>query len=159
MKRLEHFWKGLSNDEKQISPIPPERYGDRFVRFISGIAKSQELVSQEEETERANQELHTETPEANGEVYAHAGPGRSVSTEMGSNNDVMDRAERSKERQSRELDREDSRAKEKTLTTTRSPSAERGEASGFTLPVVEEANEDKSTGGRSNEERERSGER
>jgi 1-phosphatidylinositol-4-phosphate 5-kinase len=64
----------------------------------------------------------------------------------------MDRAERSRDRASRELDRDDARPPSTKLTTTRSPSAERGEPSGFTLPVVEE--EDKSTGGRSNDERE-----
>ncbi|QDS71353.1 hypothetical protein FKW77_002394 [Venturia effusa] len=47
VKRVEHFFKGISNVESQISPIPPDRYGDRFVRFISGITKSIELALQE----------------------------------------------------------------------------------------------------------------
>ena len=37
VKRIEHFVKGLSHDRTQISPIPPQGYGDRFYRFINGI--------------------------------------------------------------------------------------------------------------------------
>jgi 1-phosphatidylinositol-4-phosphate 5-kinase len=32
----------MGGHESQISPIPPERYGDRFVRFISGVTMSRE---------------------------------------------------------------------------------------------------------------------
>lgn len=42
LKKAEHFWKGMGGHESQISPIPPERYGDRFVKFISGITMSRE---------------------------------------------------------------------------------------------------------------------
>ncbi|KAF3934356.1 hypothetical protein ABW19_dt0202125 [Dactylella cylindrospora] len=37
VKRVEHFWKGLSQDRDEISAIPPQPYGDRFFRFISKI--------------------------------------------------------------------------------------------------------------------------
>lgn len=57
---------------------------------------------------------------------------------MGSESDVIDRAERSRERASRELERSDARPPDTKLTTARSPSAERGDPGGFTLPVVEE---------------------
>ncbi|KAM0717576.1 hypothetical protein Q7P37_007428 [Cladosporium fusiforme] len=42
LKKAEHFWKGMGGNESQISPIPPERYGDRFVKFISGMTMSRE---------------------------------------------------------------------------------------------------------------------
>jgi 1-phosphatidylinositol-4-phosphate 5-kinase len=42
LKRVEHMWKGFGGHESQISPIPPERYGERFIRFISGITMSRE---------------------------------------------------------------------------------------------------------------------
>jgi 1-phosphatidylinositol-4-phosphate 5-kinase len=45
LKRAEHFYKGLGGHESQISPIPPERYGDRFIRFISGITMSREQAA------------------------------------------------------------------------------------------------------------------
>ncbi|KAF2100067.1 SAICAR synthase-like protein, partial [Rhizodiscina lignyota] len=47
IKRAEHFWKGLSSPESQISAVPPERYGDRFVRFINGITKTREAAELE----------------------------------------------------------------------------------------------------------------
>ncbi|KAF2717851.1 SAICAR synthase-like protein [Polychaeton citri CBS 116435] len=46
-KKVEHMWKGWGGKASQISPIPPQRYGDRFVRFISGVTKSRERAEQE----------------------------------------------------------------------------------------------------------------
>lgn len=34
IKRLETFWKSLKNDRKIISSIPPNEYGERFLKFI-----------------------------------------------------------------------------------------------------------------------------
>jgi hypothetical protein len=109
--------------------------------------------------EKANPGAHNaETPDdANSPIAGPSSRRRSSAAAerapgIGNETDVLDRAERSRDRASRELDREDARPPDKKLTTARSPSAERGEASGFTLPVVEE--EDKSTGGRSNDDRE-----
>ncbi|KIW48318.1 uncharacterized protein PV06_00920 [Exophiala oligosperma] len=42
IKRIEHFWKGLSAPRTQISPIPPQAYGDRFLNFVTGITMTQE---------------------------------------------------------------------------------------------------------------------
>jgi 1-phosphatidylinositol-4-phosphate 5-kinase len=36
----------MGGNESQISPIPSQRYGDRFVRFISGITMSRERAEQ-----------------------------------------------------------------------------------------------------------------
>lgn len=36
----------MGGNESQISPIPPQRYGDRFVRFISGVTMSRERAEQ-----------------------------------------------------------------------------------------------------------------
>lgn len=47
LKKIEHFWKGLSYDRTQISPVPPEEYGDRFINFMSGITMSPEEVQRE----------------------------------------------------------------------------------------------------------------
>ncbi|EMD00298.1 hypothetical protein BAUCODRAFT_62612 [Baudoinia panamericana UAMH 10762] len=57
VKRAEHFWKGMGGHESQISPIPPDRYGDRFIKFISGITMSRE---------RAEKEVLTSTLESAG---------------------------------------------------------------------------------------------
>lgn len=37
----------MGGNESQISPIPPERYGDRFVKFISGMTMSRERAEQD----------------------------------------------------------------------------------------------------------------
>lgn len=42
IKKIEHFWKGLSSDRSQISALPPHEYGERFINFISGVTMSQE---------------------------------------------------------------------------------------------------------------------
>ncbi len=42
LKKIEHFWKGLSNERTQISALPPHEYGERFINFMRGITKSSE---------------------------------------------------------------------------------------------------------------------
>lgn len=42
VKRLEHFWKGLRDNRSQISPVPPQQYGDRFLNFVTGITMTKE---------------------------------------------------------------------------------------------------------------------
>lgn len=91
-KRTEHFLKGLVNPEKEISAIPPVRYGVRFVNFINSVTVPKE---------NAGEEKQDHDPER-------------VRTTMDS-----------------------------------------GSVEGATLPVVEEAGESGSTGGRSGGSRER----
>ncbi|UNI17878.1 1-phosphatidylinositol-4-phosphate 5-kinase [Purpureocillium takamizusanense] len=47
IKKIEHFWKGLSHDRTQISALPPEQYGDRFYNFVEGITMSAEEARRE----------------------------------------------------------------------------------------------------------------
>lgn len=54
IKKIEHFWKGLSKDRTQISALPPEQYGDRFFNFIEGITLSPEQADRD--AERREQE-------------------------------------------------------------------------------------------------------
>ncbi|KAL6299951.1 SAICAR synthase-like protein [Sparassis latifolia] len=42
LKKLEHFWKGLSADRHKISPVPPVEYGDRFFSFMKAIMRGGE---------------------------------------------------------------------------------------------------------------------
>ncbi|KAL2268305.1 hypothetical protein VTJ83DRAFT_3151 [Remersonia thermophila] len=56
IKKIEHFWKGLSSDRSQISALPPQEYGERFINFISKVTMSQEeahRLAQEEDAARA----------------------------------------------------------------------------------------------------------
>lgn len=48
IKKIEHFWKGLSSDRTQISALPPDQYGDRFYNFVEGITLSSEAAQREE---------------------------------------------------------------------------------------------------------------
>ncbi|KAL4786439.1 hypothetical protein BJX76DRAFT_118338 [Aspergillus varians] len=55
VKRIEHFFKGLTHDRTQISPIPPEGYGDRFLNFIRKITMSKEEAERYRESQAAEQ--------------------------------------------------------------------------------------------------------
>ncbi|KAF2758146.1 SAICAR synthase-like protein, partial [Pseudovirgaria hyperparasitica] len=133
IKRMEHFIKGLSNQESQISAIPPERYGDRFVRFISAVTKTKEAADAEKlEEERRESEMPSASIEQ----------ARQTPTEK-----VIEKAEKVAERSKRHGQSEEN-IPERSITVVRSPSAERGEL-GYSLPVVEEAHETSSVDGRS----------
>ncbi|OAA66057.1 phosphatidylinositol-4-phosphate 5-kinase its3 [Cordyceps fumosorosea ARSEF 2679] len=65
IKKIEHFWKGLSSDRTQISALPPDQYGDRFYNFVEGITMSSEEAQREEirrEQEAMEARLSGETP-------------------------------------------------------------------------------------------------
>ncbi|OAK99880.1 SAICAR synthase-like protein [Phaeosphaeriaceae sp. SRC1lsM3a] len=137
IKRMEHFFKGLANTESQISAIPPERYGDRFVKFISGVTKTKEAAEREKQHEAANAESEPVIAGIN-----------SNASQQHSTDRVMEKAEWQAER-SRQRGRSEDDVPNRDMKAVRSPSAERGEL-GTTLPVVEEAGESSSVGGRSN---------
>jgi 1-phosphatidylinositol-4-phosphate 5-kinase len=134
---MEHFIKGLANTESQISAIPPERYGDRFVRFISGVTKTKEAAEREKQHEAAHPENEPVISGIN-----------SSSSQQHSTDRVLEKAELQAER-SRQRGRSEDNIPDRDMRAVRSPSAERGEI-GTTLPVVEEVGESSSVGGRSN---------
>ena len=142
VKFFENFWKGLSHDKQQISPIPPMPYGDRFIKFISGITKTREDVEAEFRTSEAaapnsmdatgrpnSYGQHTQRTLTDNSVVQAAEVQAAISKEKGANEDSFP---------------------ERILTTMESPSTERGADRGnMTLPIVEEVGESSSTGGRS----------
>ncbi|KAF2278530.1 SAICAR synthase-like protein [Westerdykella ornata] len=136
IKRLEHFFKGLTNTESQISAIPPERYGERFIKFISGVTMTREAAEREKQKEAAEAATDTQTS------GVHVTDQDGALTEK-----VMEKAETQAER-SRQRGASEEDVPDRSMRVVRSPSAERGEL-GTTLPVVEEAAESSSTGGRS----------
>ncbi|MCJ1387946.1 Phosphatidylinositol-4-phosphate 5-kinase [Xylographa bjoerkii] len=133
IKKAEHLWKGMSSDKTQISPISPEPYGDRFVRFITGITMPRE------EAEKKSQDT------------THGGS-RLIRS---STDKMMDKAEH----EARHPESNGSSGDEppdRTISVVRSPSAEPTSGlAGATLPVVEEVGEGGSTGGRSGRSQER----
>ncbi|KAF2838582.1 SAICAR synthase-like protein, partial [Patellaria atrata CBS 101060] len=136
IKRVEHFWKGLMNVESQISAIPPERYGDRFLHFISGNTKSREEAERELRAKERKEGEFLDDPRLSG-----------VNIPRSPTDIVMEKAEKQAEKSKRRGASEDN-TPERIIAAVRSPSADRGEL-GSTLPVVEEAVESGSTGGRS----------
>ena len=117
----------MSNNKSQISPIPPEGYGDRFVKFISGITMTKE-----------EQERQAETGEQlDGSIDTTRQP--SVPLSRNSNeNKVVEKAEKHAAKTEREGATEEPQ-RDRTLSAVRSPSADRSSGiAGATLPVVEE---------------------
>ena len=133
VKKAEHLWKGMSSDKTQISPIAPEPYGDRFVRFITGITMPRE------EAEKKSQDTSQ-----GGNRFLRS------STER-----VIDKAEH-EARHPESNGSSGDKPPDRTLGVAQSPSTDlTGGLAGATLPVVEEVGEGGSTGGRSGRSQER----
>ncbi|TID13966.1 SAICAR synthase-like protein [Venturia nashicola] len=144
IKRVEHFFKGISNVESQISPIPPERYGDRFVRFISGITKSIELARQE----KADKVMSpTDLVHSTGEGHTiNSLDGERGELVRSPTEKVMAKAETQAEKSRDDLNESEAKAPNRSIGTVRSPSLEQSNDGGFTLPILEEVGESSSTG-------------
>ena len=125
----------MSAPKNQISPIPPEPYGDRFVKFISGLTKTKEEVEREAQaSEQLNNSFDSTHAVTNTEPIGKSTTRRSTER-------VIEKAEKqarkSEERGAVEDDRRD-----RTISAVRSPSADRSNGiAGQTLPVVEEDGE------------------
>jgi hypothetical protein len=50
-KHLETWWKSCSHPRDQLSPVPPDEYASRFVKFIRANVKTREEVAQEKAEE------------------------------------------------------------------------------------------------------------
>lgn len=144
IKRVEHFFKGISNVESQISPIPPERYGDRFVRFISGITKSIELALQEK-ANKVMSPLDLANPAGEGHT-SHSSDRERGELVRSPTEKVMAKAEKQAEKSRDDLNKSEGKAPDRSMGTVRSPSLERSNDGGFTLPILEEVGESSSTG-------------
>ena len=159
----------MSAPKSQISPVPPDEYGERFVKFITGITVT------EEEAERKKVLEKEHTRQSNDHNISTDGPITSLDVARRSSHSdrlprspvdkTMEKAQKQAEKSERKGANEQAMP-ERVLAVARSPSAERthGQA-GSTLPVVEEVGEGGSTGGRSGtsvggsavDEKERSG--
>lgn len=126
VKRAEHLWKGLVSDKHQISPIPPEEYGERFIQFITSITMTKEEAEREKQSYDgrdgsfgANRHLSRTSTD---KMASKTGPHVLKSTVEGSSEGIIS---------------------EKTSGPVRSPSPDKINAvsTGATLPVVEEDGE------------------
>ena len=115
----------MSNNKSQISPIPPEGYGDRFVKFISGLT----MTKEEQEREAESRDQH----DGSIDTTRHS--------RKSTDNKVVQRAEKQAYKTELEGAVEEPQH-DRTRSAMRSSSAERSAGvQGATLPVVEEAGE------------------
>ncbi|KAI0886502.1 SAICAR synthase-like protein [Annulohypoxylon maeteangense] len=158
IKKIEHFWKGLSSDRTQISALPPEEYGDRFIQFMTGITKSQEEALRDAhdrenaaialaEMERAQQD-DLQAPGPSGAPPAPtylppAPPGMRSPNSPEPNPTIEIALRRANERDGAK----EEQVPERKITTAVSPGSRAD--SRAVLPVVEETAEAGSVGGRS----------
>jgi 1-phosphatidylinositol-4-phosphate 5-kinase len=158
VKKIETFWKGLSADRTQISSVPPQEYGDRFLKFMSGVTMSPEQAARDEE------EREAAAVAVAGEInsQAHEGIKNSISAPPAPNylpppppgmrgpgspepNPTVEAAARKALKRDEDVAREDD-LPERKLTTT-STTATSGKPTGHTvLPIVEEVGESGSVG-------------
>ena len=125
----------MSSNKLQISPIPPEGYGDRFVKFITGITMPRE-------------EAEKQSPDQmNGSVHTHRLSSHQIT--RSSTDRVMEEAEKQAKR-TEDQGATENECRDRTLSAARSSSIDRSSGmAGATLPVVEEVGEGASTGDQS----------
>ncbi|KAJ5971061.1 uncharacterized protein N7479_000979 [Penicillium vulpinum] len=132
-KKLENFFKGLSHDRTQISPIPPESYGERFINFIKGITMSREEAERRRESR----------------VSASGAPQQSTEKRRSRSSSV----ERTMQAAEKEASKDVSVTHPRTLATVWDPADAGGPGPTSTLPIVDEAGEASSVGGHSSHSR------
>ncbi|KAI0418959.1 hypothetical protein F5X98DRAFT_96996 [Xylaria grammica] len=152
IKKIEHFWKGLSSDRTQISALPPDEYGERFLKFMSGITMSPEEAAREQhDREAAAATMMASTVEGQGHppmpTYLPPAPPDMRSPTSPEPNPTVEKAMRLANKREKDIVEEDQVPERKITTSVASPT---GRANSHTvLPVVEESAEAASLGGRS----------
>lgn len=121
VKKAENFWKGLSSNRSQISPIPPEQYGERFIKFMEGITMSKEEAKRLEQAQADGQ-----TPEE-----------KAQRTE-GIRSESVERTMEAAEDMTRKTGPE---PQSRTLSTIRDTQDVNSVSGPSTLPIVDEAGE------------------
>ena len=141
----------MSGNEAQISPVPPQFYGERFIKFISGITMTREEADRKRSIAvELNSQALIPGPTQPGSSQAPIVKHRASPDEPSNSQDnILERAEKEAARTQHDGGSEENKF-DRTLKTTRSPSVDRGQnATGTTLPVLEEIGESGSVGGRS----------
>lgn len=118
--------------KNQISPIPPESYGERFKKFIAGLTMTKE--DQEREV-RSSEQVDGSTSMSN-----TTNQRSSFNLSRKSTDRVIENAEK-QARKSEERGAVEDERRDRTLSAKRSPSAERANGVTTILPVVEEDRE------------------
>ncbi|KAI0114246.1 SAICAR synthase-like protein [Hypoxylon sp. NC0597] len=164
IKKIEHFWKGLSHDRSQISALPPDEYGDRFIKFMSGITMSPEEAARDAHDREAAAVLTSaemertkqDTLQAPGSSSAPPAPSYLPPAPPGMRspgspepNPVIEKALKKATKKEKDVAKEE-QVPERKITTAVSPGSRAN--SHAVLPVVEETAEAGSVGGRSRDD-------
>ncbi|KAI0202823.1 hypothetical protein F4808DRAFT_419989 [Astrocystis sublimbata] len=151
IKKIEHFWKGLSSDRTQISALPPVEYGDRFLEFMSGITMSPEEAARDR-SDRAAAAAATVSSSVDRQApppmptYLPPAPPEMRSPQSPEPNPTVEAAFRKATLKEKDISKEDEIPDRKITTSVPPP----GRTNSHTvLPVVEESTEAASLGGRS----------
>ncbi|KAI1812834.1 hypothetical protein GGS20DRAFT_556281 [Poronia punctata] len=149
IKKIEHFWKGLSSDRTQISALPPQEYGDRFLDFMSGITRSAEEAAREELDRAEAAALTVSSTENTPPVptYLPPAPPEMRSPTSPETNPTLEKAMRKATKKEKDVAKEEQVPERKMTTGVVLPPG-RGN-SHTVLPVVEESAEAASLGSRS----------
>ncbi|KAK5132950.1 hypothetical protein LTR08_008313 [Meristemomyces frigidus] len=151
VKKLEHLWKGMGGHESQISPIPPERYGDRFIKFICGITMSRERA-ENERNQRMSQTLQDTTGiQSTSEIGGTINDSRLGGVNIQRDSSNPEGTEKVIEKAMREAERSKRHGASELGVPDRSITAYKDmehAGDGSTLPVIGEAAENASTASR-----------
>ncbi|KAI0871787.1 hypothetical protein GGS24DRAFT_470023 [Hypoxylon argillaceum] len=152
IKKIENFWKGLSSDRTQISALPPQEYGDRFMKFMSGITMTPEEAARDQNDRAAAAAMVTVDGQAAPLMPSYlppAPPGMRSPTSP-EPNPTVEMAIRNAMKKEKDVTKEE-QIPERKMTTSVAPPTGRTN-SHTVLPVVEESAEAASLGGRSRTE-------
>ncbi|KAI1262074.1 SAICAR synthase-like protein [Xylariaceae sp. FL1019] len=159
IKKIEHFWKGLSNDRTQISALPPQEYGNRFLRFMSGVTMSPEEAARDQRDREAAAAVAAAASAAESSsvppvpTYLPPAPPGMRSPASPEPNPTVEKAMRKAMKKEHEVAKED-QVPERKITTSISVAMNGRTNSHTVLPVLEESAEAASLGGRSRVESE-----
>ncbi|KAI1249818.1 hypothetical protein MGN70_009432 [Eutypa lata] len=150
IKKIEHFWKGLSSERTQISALPPHEYGERFINFMCGITMSAEQAEQDAldreaaaaamRANESNTQAQDQPPPA--PTYLPPPPPGMRSPLSPESNPTVERALKKATKNEKDVAKED-QVPERIISTVGRPN------SNAVLPVVEETAEAGSVRGRS----------
>ncbi|CAJ2509118.1 Uu.00g141440.m01.CDS01 [Anthostomella pinea] len=166
IKKIEHFWKGLSSDRTQISALPPDEYGDRFLKFMSGITMSPEEAERDRHDREAAAavaasssmaEAVNSNPDPPHQTKSHSAPPAPTylppappgmrSPRSPEPNPTVEKALKMATRKEKDVAKEE-QVPDRMITTAPMPTNARTNSHAV-LPVVEESAEAASLGGRS----------
>jgi 1-phosphatidylinositol-4-phosphate 5-kinase len=166
IKKIEHFWKGLSSDRTQISALPPQEYGERFIKFMAGVTMSAEEAARDQHDREAAAEAVAAANEAEAShqssvqhntysappapTYLPPAPPGMRSPQSPEPNPTVEKATRMAMKKEKDVAREEELPDRMMGTTSSSSVNAQGKVNPHAvLPIVEEMTEAGSVSGRS----------